>query len=79
MTSVKKFCRRYPWQRLFARRSFRLVRGRDYDCLTHAMAQMVRNAAAPRRHNVKVNIRVDEDGGAILVVVSSRKNKGRLR
>lgn len=65
----KKFCRRYPWVRWFSQRKFRLIRGRDYDCFTHAMAQMVRNAAAPKRHNVRVSISVEGDGESLTVRV----------
>ena len=61
MVAPKKFGRRYPWETWFARKRFTLVRGRDYDCLTHGMAQTVRNAAASDKFRVKVRLEVLED------------------
>ena len=37
---------RYPWGRWLKRKRLVLVKGRDFDCQPHSMAQQVRNAAA---------------------------------
>lgn len=62
MKIAKRFGRRYPWDRWFARRTFTLVRGRHYDCLPHGMAQMVRNAAAGPKYRLRVSVRITDDG-----------------
>ena len=71
---VAKFCRRYPWKLWFSRHRFRLIRGRDYDCLTHAMVQMIRSAAGPRRHNVKVSTSVGNNSDSITVRVTGPRD-----
>jgi hypothetical protein len=45
----------YPWDSWFARESFRLVRGRDYDCPVSSIIQQVRNAASRRGLGVSVS------------------------
>lgn len=57
---AKKFGRRYPWEEWFALPVFYLIRGQDYSCMPHGMAQMVRNNAAQRR--VKVHVEIAESG-----------------
>jgi len=47
---------RYPWDRWFKRRRFRLQYGRDYRCLPHSMGVQVRSAAYKRGVHVKVEI-----------------------
>lgn len=65
----RKYGRRYPWADWFALERFTLRRGRDYDTPTYTMAQQVRNAAGPRRHNVRVSILIDPDREALTVSV----------
>ncbi len=51
---------KYPWDRWLKRkRKFKLKRGVDYDCMTHAMAVAVRKAAT--RHDVSVSVGIGED------------------
>ncbi len=57
--TAKKFGRRYPWTDWFSRPKFSLERGRDYSCMPHGMAQMVRNNAAARKVHVEVHIQED--------------------
>ena len=56
---------KYDWDKLFKRRQFNLVRGRDYTCQPHSMAQHVRNMAAIK--HVHVNVTIDE--GTVSVAV----------
>jgi hypothetical protein len=52
---------RYPWQKWLDRKSpLRLVRGRDFDCQTYAMAQQFRNAAwRLGKEHIHVNVEGD--------------------
>jgi len=51
---------KYPWDKWFARtKRFKLKRGRDYACMTHAMAQQIRDTASVR--GVFVSIQINED------------------
>lgn len=56
----RKYGRRYPWDRWFARRRTTLVRGRDYDVLDHVMAAMVRQAARYAKYSVRVSIQIGD-------------------
>ena len=47
------------------------MRGRDYYCLPHGMAQMIRNAAAAR--GKKVSIAIKESGDILVSVRSNHK------
>lgn len=62
-----KYGRRYPWVKWFSKRSFRLLAGRDYDCRTYTMAQMVRNTASRLRYKVSVTVYPDESGLSVKV------------
>lgn len=62
----------YPWKRWFSKKGATvLVRRRDYQCLTHSMAQQVRNAA--RLYGYRVHIIV---GDASVTFSSRRKRRG---
>ena len=50
---------RYPWDKWFSQKSFRVVRGKHYHCQTHSMAQQIRNFAG--ENNIGVSIRIKED------------------
>ncbi len=50
---------KYDWDKLFKRKKFTIVRGRDFHCQMHSMAQQVRNAAVAREKHVSVNINED--------------------
>jgi hypothetical protein len=63
--------KRYDWDRWFSRDKFSLMRGRDYYCLPHGMAQMIRNAAAAR--GKKVSIAIKESGDILVSVRSNHK------
>jgi hypothetical protein len=57
----KKYGNRYPWDEWFERGSFYLVRGRDYECTTHGMAQMIRNVASSDKYRIELEIRIISD------------------
>lgn len=44
----------YPWKKWFKKRKFTVEEGADYECMTHSMAQQIRNAAY--RHRVHVSL-----------------------
>lgn len=48
---------------------FTLLRGRDYDCMSHGMAQEVRNAAASDRYRLSVSVAVEERPERLVVTV----------
>jgi hypothetical protein len=61
---------RYPWQRWLSRRNkLVLVRGRDYRCQPHSMAQQCRNAAL----ELGVRLSIHIDGGTLTIT-----NRGKL-
>lgn len=77
MGFAKKFGRRYPWDEWFSSDSFILIRGVDYDCLSHGMYAMIRNQASARGCSVSVRI-VELDGTErISVWVRSRTSRRR--
>lgn len=69
MKKTVRWNRKYPWERWFARRSFRVAKGVDYECRTYAMANSIRNNASQR--GLKVSLRVIGEE-AIVVQVTSR-------
>lgn len=72
---------RHPWLKWFSRGgSFSLRRGTHYEGKTHAMAQQIRNAAGPRRFNVKVSLDIADDSSYIDVeVIDNRALLERTR
>lgn len=50
---------KYPWNKWFARKRYRLVFGKHFSCLPHAMAQQIRTEAG--RRSTKVHIHVTQD------------------
>lgn len=72
MARGKKHGRRYPWDKWFARGRFTLKRDRDYKCLPHGMAQMIRNVAA--RRGVRVGLKLGEDGRIDVTVLRAGGN-----
>jgi len=50
---------RYPWDKWFAKNSFRVTRGKHYHCQPHSMAVQVRTAAGKRSLSVSVSISED--------------------
>jgi hypothetical protein len=65
----KKFGHRYPWAEWFKKKRFKLVKGKDFDGMTHGMAAMVRNAACRLRLSVNVSLK---ENGVVFVVVNGR-------
>lgn len=61
---------KYNWDKWFQKKSFKLVKGVDYECMTHSMAQQVRNEAAKRGFYVSVKITTDLDE-TILIKIDS--------
>lgn len=57
----------YPWDKWMNRKTpLKLVRGRDYHCQPHSMAQQCRNAAG--RYGVSISVSI-EDGTITVRVV----------
>ncbi len=64
----------YDWDDLFSREGYTtLTKGKDYDCLTHSMAQQIRNEAKNRR--VRVTISITETGLSFRVGLKIRKTR----
>ena len=59
---------RYPWKKWLQKRHIVLVRGKDFDCQPHSMAQQARNAAY--RMDVRISTRVVEEK----VIIARRAN-----
>lgn len=52
---------RHPWKQWLSRkRKFCLVKGKDYSCQTHSMAQQFRNLASKMNLRVSIQIRGDQ-------------------
>lgn len=68
----EKYGRRYPWAKWFARGSFVLRAGRDFNGRAYTMAQQVRTAAGSPRFRLSVSIVISDDSGSIAVVVTGR-------
>lgn len=49
----------YQWEKWFKSKKFTLKKGKDYECLTHSIAQQCRNAAF--RYGYLVSIKVFEN------------------
>jgi hypothetical protein len=72
--------KRHPWSEWFRKRTFTLVRGIDYGCMSHGMANAVRNAASSDRFRLSVSVRICEDPERIEVeVVGPSKPKEKKR
>ena len=56
---------RYPWDKWFSRKKFRLVRPTHFSCKVHCMAQLIRTKAASR--GLRVSIRIGEDSVTVEV------------
>lgn len=50
---------KYPWNKWFSRRQFRLRRGKDFRCQVHGMVAQIRKAA--KLHRYRPSIQVDKD------------------
>lgn len=60
--------KKYNWDKWFMRPKFILVRGRDFQCTSHSMNVMVRNAA--RLRGVKISIRFVDDLKLVVTVLT---------
>ena len=67
-TKTKRTTRLYPWERWFSQKSFRIIRGKHFDCQVHGMAQQIRNAAS--YYGVGVSISVEAE--TVIVKVRRR-------
>lgn len=72
---AKPHGRRYPWAEWFAQGTVALIRGVDFDCLPHGMAQAARNAASRMGYSVRIEIGED----AIVVTAVLKRDRGRAR
>jgi hypothetical protein len=50
---------KYPWKKWANKRKIVLIKGRDFDCQTHGMIQMIRSWA--RKNNYIVSVKTKED------------------
>lgn len=75
----KKSVNRYPWESWFRPgRTLKLRHGVDYQCLTHAMAGIIRNAASMGRHAVWVSVVIHDDmAGLTLTVLRKRSQRSK--
>jgi hypothetical protein len=64
---------RYPWDNWFGKDKFTLRQGRDYACMQHGMAQMIRNVAA--RRAVRVAVKLGLDGRIDVTVLRPGVNR----
>ncbi len=71
---MKRLITRYPWDRWFIKKRFRLVKGGHYVCKTHGMAAQVRNAAHIRNLSISLSI----DDGSIEVHVNGDNGPKKL-
>jgi len=51
---------RHPWDKWFKSEGFTLLRGKQYQCMPHSMAQQIRNAAHRKQHRVSIKIAGDK-------------------
>jgi hypothetical protein len=63
----------YPWGKWFSKGRFRLVEGRDFDCLPISMVVQIYNHA--RRRGIKASIHHDK-GTLVVRVLGKRSPKG---
>lgn len=69
---------RYPWELWFRPgRTVELRHGVDYQCLTHAMAGIIRNAASMKRHAVYVSVLIHDDMMGLSLTVKGKRAYGR--
>jgi hypothetical protein len=47
----------YPWDKWFAKKSFKLEPGKDFHCKPHSMLVQVRNVASSRGVSVSTKVR----------------------
>lgn len=66
---------KYPWARLFRRKTFVMRKGVDYRCGTAAIVQQVRNAASARG----LSIRLTEAADSVSVAVAPTPPATRTR
>lgn len=68
---------RHPWDRWFSKKSFTLVKGKDFACQPHGMAQAVRNAAAMDKFRKSVSIHIEGETITVTVLgpAAPRKRK----
>ena len=64
----KKKPKRHPWDKWFKRKRFKLIAGKHYDCMTHSMAQQVRNAAFDRGIEVSITIKPEHPITGVQVI-----------
>jgi len=64
---------KYDWQELFKKKSFEWKQGTDYKCMTHSIAQHVRNMA--HQYGFRVSVRLSAFS---LVVTVLGKTGGKI-
>jgi hypothetical protein len=63
----------YPWERWFRKRRIKLMRGRDYRCMTHCFNVLAR--AAAKRLNYAVSIRMLEREDGLVIHAGKREDR----
>lgn len=63
--------KKYTWDKWFARKKFRLVRGKHFDCMPHSMGVQVRMAASNR--GLRVSVQIDEERLTVSVIKCGRR------
>jgi hypothetical protein len=72
----KKFGQRYPWAEWFSKDYFVLKQGTHFLDRPYTMAQQIRNAAGPKRFNLRVSVIIPEDApDTIEVTILKRRKK----
>lgn len=77
-TQRSPYGRKYPWDRWFGKRWFRVSRGKDYEGRTDTFIQQVRNAARSRNLNVRISVLRSPTAEEITVTVGQVVEPGQV-
>lgn len=63
--------KRYPWEKWFKkRRKFTLVKGKDFNCQPHGMAQQIRSRC--RRQTPPLSANISVENGDLIIKFTER-------
>lgn len=74
---IPKPYQRHPWEHWFRSKEFVLLKGTDYGCADHGMAQAVRNKAA--KLGLRVSLDVTQGRVAVTVIGPQPKKEKPCR
>jgi hypothetical protein len=74
-TSRRRTYQWHPWEKWFSQKKFTLIRGKDFACQPHGMAQAIRNAAASDRFRLSISLTIDGDQVLVSVVGPAKPKK----